>query len=334
MALSVRHSFTSGKTDGLDTTKVRASNWNAEHTLSAAVDRVLGTTSSGTTVTEITCTAAGRALLDDANAAAQKATLSVAEIPVGGSLIWFSDNFPPSNGSVVWGWANGQEISRTTYSVLFSLFSTYYGAGNGSTTFNLPNLAELVPVGVSGMGGAAGRGYITHLANSTITGTVLGEGRHSLTTGEMATHSHGLTDGGHSHSFSGTTGNDSNDHTHSFSYSWSGTTSSDGAHSHSVHDTAGFSSASQTSAGGGSFSGSQVTNDWGTSSDGAHTHTYSGSGSGTTSGISVAHAHAYSGTTGANLQANSGLSVNNAGSGTAHNVVQGSMAVNYLIRLA
>ncbi len=334
MALSVRHSFTSGKTDGLDATKVRASNWNAEHALSAAIDRVLGTTSSGTTVTEITCTAAGRALLDDADAVAQKATLSVAEIPVGGCFIWFSNLDLPSNGSVVWGWANGQAVSRTTYSALFSLFGTYYGSGDGSTTFNIPNLAELVPVGIGGMGGAASRGYITHLANNTIAGTVLGEGTHALTTAELAAHSHGITDGGHSHLYSGTTGLASNDHTHGFSYSWSGTTSSDGAHSHSVHDTAGFSSASQTSAGGGGFSGSQVTNDWGTSSDGAHAHTYSGSGSGTTGGISANHTHTYSGITGTNIQANDNLSINNAGSGTAHNNVQGSMTVYYVIRLA
>ena len=35
---------------------------------------------------------------------------------------------------------NGGEISRTTYSTLFQLIGTKYGAGNGSTTFNLPNM--------------------------------------------------------------------------------------------------------------------------------------------------------------------------------------------------
>jgi hypothetical protein len=36
--------------------------------------------------------------------------------------------------------ANGQAVSRTTYSALFSAIGTTYGAGNGTTTFNVPNL--------------------------------------------------------------------------------------------------------------------------------------------------------------------------------------------------
>jgi microcystin-dependent protein len=40
----------------------------------------------------------------------------------------------------------GQAVSRTTYARLFSVIGTKYGAGNGSTTFNLPP-AGIVPVG-------------------------------------------------------------------------------------------------------------------------------------------------------------------------------------------
>ena len=39
-----------------------------------------------------------------------------------------------------WLYCNGQGVSRTTYSALFAQISTIYGAGNGSTTFNLPDL--------------------------------------------------------------------------------------------------------------------------------------------------------------------------------------------------
>lgn len=38
-----------------------------------------------------------------------------------------------------WLYANGQAISRTTYANLFSLLGTAYGAGNGTTTFNVPD---------------------------------------------------------------------------------------------------------------------------------------------------------------------------------------------------
>lgn len=44
------------------------------------------------------------------------------------------------------GWlvCNGQAISRTAYSKLFSVISTTYGAGDGSTTFNIPSLTSSV----------------------------------------------------------------------------------------------------------------------------------------------------------------------------------------------
>jgi len=35
---------------------------------------------------------------------------------------------------------DGSEVSRTTYAALFNVVGTYYGEGNGSTTFNVPNL--------------------------------------------------------------------------------------------------------------------------------------------------------------------------------------------------
>lgn len=49
------------------------------------------------------------------------------------------------------GWllCDGGAISRTTYSALFNAISTTYGAGNGSSTFNLPNLSGKVAIGVS-----------------------------------------------------------------------------------------------------------------------------------------------------------------------------------------
>ena len=48
------------------------------------------------------------------------------------------------NGSVPAGWVicNGAAVSRSTYAALFAAIGTTYGAGNGSTTFNLPNLTN------------------------------------------------------------------------------------------------------------------------------------------------------------------------------------------------
>lgn len=41
----------------------------------------------------------------------------------------------------------GQAVSRTTYSDLFNVIGTYYGSGNGSTTFNIPDMRGRVPAG-------------------------------------------------------------------------------------------------------------------------------------------------------------------------------------------
>jgi hypothetical protein len=49
-----------------------------------------------------------------------------------------------------WLECNGTAVSRTTYATLFGVTSTSYGAGNGSTTFNVPDLAGRVPVGIGG----------------------------------------------------------------------------------------------------------------------------------------------------------------------------------------
>ena len=50
---------------------------------------------------------------------------------------------------------NGFAVSRTTYATLFAKIGTVYGAGNGSTTFNLADFAGRAPVGLAGTGGHA-----------------------------------------------------------------------------------------------------------------------------------------------------------------------------------
>ena len=88
------------------------------------------------------------------------------------------------------GWlaSNGAVVSRTTYAALFSAIGTLYGAGDGSTTFALPDL----------------RGYFVRGSGTNADGTASGTfgAKQADTTGP--------------HTHSGTTGNDSPDHTHGY----------------------------------------------------------------------------------------------------------------------
>lgn len=71
-------------------------------------------------------------------------------------------------------------VSRTTYAALFALLGTTWGAGDGSTTFNLPDARGRVPMGAGSGSGLTARAV----------GETGGEERHLLTTNEMPTHAH------------------------------------------------------------------------------------------------------------------------------------------------
>ena len=93
-------------------------------------------------------------------------------------------------GSAPTGWllCDGTAVSRTTYADLFAVLSTTYGAGNGSSTFNLPNFGGRVPIG-------AGTSAVADTAGSTPTysrGNVGGKIDVKLTGPEsgIASHAH------------------------------------------------------------------------------------------------------------------------------------------------
>jgi microcystin-dependent protein len=97
---------------------------------------------------------------------------------------------PYAGSSAPSGWllCYGQALSRTTYADLFAAIGTDYGVGDGSTTFNLPDLRGRVWIGLDNMGGSSAN-RVTDAAADSIGGT-LGEEVHTLTTGEMPSHTH------------------------------------------------------------------------------------------------------------------------------------------------
>jgi microcystin-dependent protein len=72
-------------------------------------------------------------------------------IPLGACIDFFGATAPNSSFVLPY----GQAISRTTYSALFAMFSTAYGSGDGSTTFNIPDLRGRVLAGKDDMGGSS-----------------------------------------------------------------------------------------------------------------------------------------------------------------------------------
>jgi microcystin-dependent protein len=77
----------------------------------------------------------------------------------------------------------GQAVSRTTYAALFTAIGTAYGSGDGSTTFNVPDLRGRVPAGVDNMGGASANRITDATADSV--GGVYGAESHTLTFNEL-----------------------------------------------------------------------------------------------------------------------------------------------------
>ena len=71
-------------------------------------------------------------------------------IPLGGILPYVGSSVPNSAFALPY----GQAISRSTYVALFSLVGTTFGTGDGSTTFNIPDLRGRVVAGLDNMGGS------------------------------------------------------------------------------------------------------------------------------------------------------------------------------------
>ena len=215
------------------------------------------------------------------------ATPSVAnalgDMPVG-SVIAYSADAPPPR----WLLCDGQLVNRTTYADLFAVIGTTYGAGDGSTTFALPNLTDRFIRGHSPPGATGGLGTHDHGVGSYDLGQAGGHnhgisnhGGHGHGNGSMATtssggHSHPSA-GGHDHTMGGSNANAGRDfgssdvaattHQHNINSASGHTHGSDGGHTHSVTGT--------------------------TASGGDHDH------GGNTLGASSTHAHGMSGTSGA-----------------------------------
>ena len=122
-------------------------------------------------------------------------------IPPGAIIAWGSAAAPDG-----WHLCNDSAIGRTTYAGLFAEIGTTYGVGNGSTTFNVPDLRDRLPLG-AGSNNTIGGETAQCSASGAIT-TASGTAALTLTTGAFATSAKdsatgtavtNATAGGHTH---------------------------------------------------------------------------------------------------------------------------------------
>lgn len=97
-------------------------------------------------------------------------------LPIG-SMIPYGNVTAPTN----WLICDGSAISRTEYAELYAVIGTSYGAGDGSTTFNLPDKR-----------GRTSAGFDSTNTNFNSIGKHIGEETHTLTVAEMPNHTHNV----------------------------------------------------------------------------------------------------------------------------------------------
>jgi len=192
---------------------------------------------------------------------------------------------------------DGSLRSRTTYAGLFAAIGTTWGAGDGSTTFALPDMRGVAPVGAGQGAGLTNRVLGTKFGAETVT----------LTLANMAAHTHPVNVW---------SGNDTPDHAHGGTTGAADRTMNhlhyvDGGNSYFVAQRLSGGGSNIATAPGSGVPGNAITTDANPSPD--HLHAFN------TGGANARHAHPINGNT------------DSVGSGTAHANVQPSVAVNYII---
>jgi microcystin-dependent protein len=104
---------------------------------------------------------------------------------------------------------DGAAISRSTYSTLFGVLTTTYGPGDGSSTYNIPDLRGRVIAGQDDMGGASANRLtgLTGGVDGDTLGATGGDEKHTLATSELPAHDHDIDTTFKNNSTNGVAGN-------------------------------------------------------------------------------------------------------------------------------
>lgn len=129
--------------------------------------------------------------------------------PVGGGMDFYGTTAPAG-----WLFASGAAVSRTTYATLFAIIGTTFGAGDGTTTFNLPDKRGRLSLPLDNLGGTPASRVTVFSATSLgqsggdqnlqghVHGTTDPTHTHTATVFDPG-HTHGVSDAGHGHTLPG-----------------------------------------------------------------------------------------------------------------------------------
>lgn len=153
-------------------------------------------------------------------------------IPLAGCISYYGPTEPPGG---MWRFPNGQELNRVTFDQLFALIGTTYGVGDGTSTFNLPDIRDRFMFGATVAGDLGKKGGAKTVA---------------LSVANLAAHSHTMVAAGvHNHNPSGyqfvigelpsssTWINTGGAGSHPGDVSYTATTDNSPAHTHGINNT-------------------------------------------------------------------------------------------------
>lgn len=194
---------------------------------------------------------------------------------------------------------NGSAQLRTTFAALFAVIGVSFGIGDGSSTFNLPDFRGRTPIGVGTGTGLTAR----------VMGAQIGGENTTLSTPNLPSHAHSITDVLHNHA--------QNSHLHNVSSQDPGHFHTSPAHGHTIPFT--------------TFAGAAL--------GGGATVNYIISNASSTSTVAVGINGSFTGivntanATAVNVASLSGItSTNSTGTGTAFSNMQPSLVINFIIK--
>lgn len=209
MTLSVKHKFTSAKSDGLDTSLVQPSNWNDDHDMTCAANSLLGNATDSTgAVAEISLGSLGESIIA-ANDIDALITAGVAVFTTGDVKLTFKTTadtgfvmandgtIGPSGSTATFADDSAEDLYTLLWNNVDDAQSPVTGGRGGSAA---ADWVAKKPLAVSKM---LGRALAVSGAGTSLTSRVLGlavgEETHALITAELAQHNHGVIDPGHTH---------------------------------------------------------------------------------------------------------------------------------------